>query len=242
MKTRLLVAVPSLGEPWEELNKTINDLRIQDLDMHLDLVVVCNPSDPVVEALRGRDDVDAVVETPLTRENALVRILETWMASRASHLTWQPAGSTRPEGALREQLRSHTAGPLTASYGSLVSVRDGFEMHFAPRDFDPDMVGLNCYPVETLVVERGPFLQAGGFDNPFAAAYRPNVYLSTMAALSGRVGRIDRVLLRTPDDPVLVDQRDIPSAPDVTGREMWRRMRFDHFVRRARQYARSNWK
>jgi hypothetical protein len=170
----------------------------------------------------------------------VVDVLRVWAATDAAYLSVVSAESWCDRMRYQAQVDLLEAQGLSACYGDLARVDpETLRARYVERakEFSPEMLGMNCFSLETTLLHRERFAKGGGFDHVFAAGHRPDVYLATMAALGGRVARLDQVVLYTVGKGRVFEEPFSDQGwTHVKSRQAWDKLRFEGFVARARAH------
>jgi len=217
-RDKVCVVVPVA--PDDDLNEIWEVWGNQQKDIHLDL--------QFFQQERG--------EQPGGR---LLTILMLWLESDAKYLCYARPTSLPEEGRLRNQIEFMQAFDLSACYGEVLAERPTGSKIVSPQDFSYRMIGLSSIPTESMLIDKEKFMEAGGFDHALSAGYRPEQFIIAFSALGGNLKLLPQILMvdTDPDNPYLQDTLNSYYVDDKgVGAEMWRRIRFDSFVSRTREF------
>jgi len=237
VRDSVVIVVPYVHGTLDELRRCVESVKGQDYSGRVELLVIneSENEDQDVSEFIGATVVRGPGNSRRRPGGVLLQILTGWMSSDADYMAMLSPTNTIPVDRLRLQTQRMSAESLAASYGDVVYLsRSGIpELFEEAKPFRPEMLGRNCFSIETMMFRRHSFTEAGGFDHVFAAGYRPKAFLQMIAALSGVVERVPTVLLHHTRGPELLED-GLPGESEYQGKAFWGRLRFERLLARAR--------
>lgn len=167
-------------------------------------------------------------------------IVNIWLKSKTDYVCYLPYGYSSSEDRFKIQIEEFNKDKdLSACYSDVSYFRKGQKSPYKWEDycsFESDMIGTDAIPLESILIDRKKFLNAGGFDYALSGSKAPHQYLSTMLACSGRIKHIKGYLVNCnidKNDPLL---RSDLFWQDEETKGMWERLNIDRFTMRARKF------
>lgn len=172
-----------------------------------------------------------------------VDIAQLWLEARTKYVCYVPPHHGSSASRFKEQISFMELHDLAASYCD-ISITDASNSTVGALtypDFSLDMVGTSYLPVETMLIDRQKFMEAGGFDYFMAGCFDPVKYIGTMLACSGRIMHLKKELVTisssVPSVKILAEKEFSFRSQDF--HDIQKRFDLDRWVSKARAYYRN---
>jgi len=166
-------------------------------------------------------------------------IAQQWLGCKTQYICFMPPMFENSPDRFKRQIEFMQRNDLAASFGHTLSKNEkGNDVAWLEyADFHVDMIGSNTVPLESLLIDRRKFLDAGGFDHLLSGSYDPVRYITTMIACAGRVMRLDEYLVeKHPGAQDSMTNARLVADMDPDFLDMFKRWRMDKWIARAKQH------